>query len=125
VIRVFHCDDSLAYRRLVRAMLETEADIELVGEAPDHPATLAGVHEAQPDVVLLDLVVGPPDPGFGAALQAAAPYARVLILSGHPFERVDPELQAVAAGHVPKSTAFDQLAQAVRDVVTADSTNVR
>ena len=125
MIRVFHCDDSLAYRRLVRAMLETEPDIEIVGEAADHPATLVGAAETGPDVVLLDMVVGPPDPGFAAALQAAAPGARVLILSGHPFDRVDPELQAIAAGHVPKSTAFDQLAQSVREAVAADSTNVR
>jgi DNA-binding NarL/FixJ family response regulator len=125
VIRVFHCDDSLAYRRLVSAVLATEAGIEIVGEAADVPAALAGVTETQPDVVLLDMVVGLPNPGFAAALRAGAPAARVLILSGHPFERLDPELRALAAGHVPKTTAFEQLAQAVRDVVAADSTNVR
>ena len=125
MIRVFHCDDSLAYRRLVRAMLETATDIEIVGEAADHRATLVRVAETRPDVVLLDVVVGPRDPGFAAALHAAAPGARIVILSGHPFDRVAPELQAIAAGHVPKSAAFDQLAQAVRDAVAADSTNVR
>lgn len=125
MIRVFHCDDSLAYRRLVGAMLETEPDMEIVGEAADHATTLAGVTETQPDVVLLDMVVGAPDPEFAAALRSAAPRARVLILSGHPLERVAPELQAIADGHVAKSTAFDQLAQAMREAVTVDSTNVR
>ena len=125
MIRVFHCDDSLAYRRLVAAMLETEADMEIVGEAADHAETLSGVSETQPDVVLLDMVVGPSDPGFADALRSAAPRARVLILSGHPFDRVAPELQAIAAGHVAKSTAFELLARAVREAVAVDSTNVR
>jgi DNA-binding NarL/FixJ family response regulator len=125
VIRVFHCDDSLAYRRLVRAMLEAEPDITIVGEAADHEGALVGVAAAKPDVILLDMVVGPPDPGFGAALAAAAPAARVVILSGHQPERVDPELRALAVAHVRKSTAFDELARAVREAVAAESTNVQ
>ena len=124
MIRVFHCDDSLAYRRLVRAMLDSEPDMEIVGEAADHPAALAGVADTQPDIVLLDMVVGPPDPGFAPALAAAAPDARVIILSGHPPERVEPDLRALAAGHVAKSTAFDELARAVR-AAAAESTNVQ
>jgi DNA-binding NarL/FixJ family response regulator len=124
VIRVFLCDDSLAYRRLVRAMLETEPDITIVGEAADHPGAVAGIAESQPDVVLLDMVVGPPDPDFAPALASAAPGARVIILSGHPPERVEPDLRALAAAHVGKSTAFDELARAVRAAAT-ESTNVQ
>ena len=124
MIRVFHCDDSLAYRRLVRAMLETEPDIAIVGEAADHADAVTGVAAARPDIVLLDMVVGPPDAGFAPSLAAAAPGARVIILSGHPPERVDPELRAIAAAHVRKSTAFDELARAVRSVA-AESTNVQ
>ncbi|HEY3190056.1 MAG TPA: response regulator [Solirubrobacteraceae bacterium] len=125
MIRVFHCDDSIAYRRLVRAMLETEPDIELVGEAASHAEALSGVASTQPDVVLLDMVVGLTEDDYGAALAAAAPGARVLILSGHPPERVAPDLRALAVGHVRKSTAFDELAGAVRAAAAADSTNVR
>ncbi|HEY3018819.1 MAG TPA: response regulator [Solirubrobacteraceae bacterium] len=124
MIRVFHCDDSIAYRRLVRAMLETEPDIELVGEAASHGDALEGVARTQPDVVLLDMVVGLPDEDYGAALAAAAPGARVLILSGHPPERVAPDLRELAVGHVRKSTAFEELAGAIR-AAAADSTNVR
>jgi DNA-binding NarL/FixJ family response regulator len=124
VIRVFHCDDSLAYRRLVRAMLETEPDISIVGEAADHAGAITGITEIHPDVVLLDMVVGPVDPDFPAALSAAAPGTRVIILSGHPLERVEPELRAIAATHVRKSTAFEELAQAVR-AAAAESTNVQ
>ena len=125
MIRVFHCDDSLAYRRLVRAMLETEPDIAIVGEAADHPGAVVGVAEARPDVVLLDMVVGGRDHGFLAALAAAAPGARVIVLSGHPQERADPELRAAAFAHVRKSTAFDELARAIRDAAARESTNVQ
>jgi DNA-binding NarL/FixJ family response regulator len=124
VIRVFHCDDSLAYRRLVRAMLSDHHGIEIVGEANAHATALVGIAETQPDVILLDMVVGPTDPGFAAALAAAAPHARLLILSGHPAERADPELRAIAVRHVRKTTAFDELRRAIRDAVAADSTNV-
>ena len=119
MIRVFHCDDSLAYRRLVRAMLDPEPDIEIVGEAADHSEALERVAEARPDVILLDMVVGAPQPGFAAALAAAAPDARTIILSGHPPDRVDAELSEIAATHVAKSTAFDELAGAVRAAVTS------
>ena len=125
MIRVFHCDDSLAYRRLVRAMLEAEDDMTVVGEAADHPAALAGIAETRPDVILLDMVVGPPDPEFVPALTAAAPGARVLVLSGHPPDRVEPALRALATAHVAKSTAFDELARAIRAAVAAGSTNVQ
>jgi len=124
VIRVFHCDDSLAYRRLVRAMLATDTQIEIVGEAASHPEALVGIAETQPDVILLDMVVGPRDPGFPDALTAAAPGARLVILSGHPAERADPGLRAIAIRHVRKTTAFDELARTIHAVVAADSTNV-
>jgi chemotaxis response regulator CheB len=125
VIRVFHCDDSLAYRRLVRAMLATDTAIEIVGEAASHAEALEGIAAVQPDVILLDMVVGPRDPGFPDALCTAAPGARLLILSGHPAERADPELRAIAVRHVRKTTAFDELARAIHGAMTADSTNVR
>jgi chemotaxis response regulator CheB len=124
VIRVFHCDDSLAYRRLVRAMLDSDREIEIVGEAPTHAEALTGIAETQPDVILLDMVVGPHDPGFPGALTSAAPQARLIILSGHPAERADPDLRAIAVRHVRKTTAFDELARAIHAVVVADSTNV-
>ena len=124
MIRVFHCDDSLAYRRLVRAMLATDSEIEIVGEAASHADALVGIAETQPDVILLDMVVGPHDPGFPEALTAAAPSARLVILSGHPAERADPGLRAIAVRHVRKTTAFDELGRTSHAVVSADSTNV-
>jgi DNA-binding NarL/FixJ family response regulator len=125
VIRVLHCDDSHAYRRLVRALLETEPDIEYVGEAEDHEAAVTAAAETRPDVLLLDMVVGPQRGDLATALAGAAPGVRVLILSGHPAERADPALRDLAVGHVRKSTAMGELADAIRAAAAGDSTNVR
>ena len=114
MVRVFHCDDSLAYRRLIGALLEPEPDIEVVGEAADHRGTIEGVAQTQPDVVLLDMVVGAAVPDLSAELERAAPGVRLLILSGHPPEAADPALSAAAVGHVRKTVAMEQLASAIR-----------
>lgn len=84
MVRVFHCDDSVAFRELIRAEFEDDPDVAIVGGAPDLPRTLAGVADARPDIVLLDLV----DSGTGAvdAVKSVAPEVRVVVLSGHPRE---------------------------------------
>jgi DNA-binding NarL/FixJ family response regulator len=125
VIRVLHCDDSLAYRRLVRALLETEPDIEYAGEADDHAGAVRAAAEIRPDVLLLDMVVGAQREDLAAALAQAAPGVRVLILSGHPAERADPALRELAVGHVQKATAMGELPGAIRAATAGDSTNVR
>jgi DNA-binding NarL/FixJ family response regulator len=122
VVRVFHCDDSLAYRRLIGAMLMPEEGIELVGEAGDRASLLPGLAATRPDVLLLDMVHGVTDTDLAEELRAAAPGVRVVILSGHSHEAVDPGIRALAAAHVTKSTAFAALAEVIRDV--GERTNV-
>ena len=116
MVRVFHCDDSHAYRRLIRAVLEPEDDIELVGEAAGANGLLDALAEVQPDVLLLDMVRGVTDSDLSAALQDAAPDMAVIILSGHHPDAIDPGIRALAAAHVMKSTSFDALAEAIRSV---------
>lgn len=116
MIRVFHCDDALAYRRLIRAVLLLEDGIELVGEAADLDALLAGLAATRPDVVLLDMVRGVTDSDVAEALRETAPDVAVIVLSGHPPEAVHPGIRALAAAHVTKSTAFAALAETIRAV---------
>jgi two-component system, NarL family, response regulator LiaR len=122
VPRVFHCDDSFAYRRLVRAVMETEDDIEMVGEAVDRDTLLAGLAETQPDILLLDMVRGVTDADLADALQEAAPGLIIIVLSGHPPEHVHPSIRAVCAAHVRKSTTFGELTEIIR--AAAMRTNV-
>ena len=82
MVRVLHCDDSSAFRALIRAELEDDEDIEIVGEAPDVDGAVRVAGETQPDIVLLDLLDVERD--AVGELQRVAPDIRVVVLSGHP-----------------------------------------
>jgi DNA-binding NarL/FixJ family response regulator len=106
MVRVFHCDDSAAYRALIRAELEGDAEIEIVGGASSVRGAIGDVAQARPDVVLLDLLDTTGD--AVGALTAAAPGARVIVLSGHPREYGEPR-RAGAVAYVEKSAPLSEL----------------
>jgi DNA-binding NarL/FixJ family response regulator len=112
-VRVFHCDDSDAYRRLTELSLAGRDDIEVVGGAGDRAAALAGIGHAQPDIVLLDAIA----PDFGTDLVAdileAAPSARVIVLSGLAGARAEDER---ISAHVTKDASFEELEDVLRHV---------
>src|SRR5262245_64029399 len=56
-IRVLVVDDHLVVRKGIRALLATEPDIEVVGEARDGVEAVTEAQRLQPDVVLMDLVM--------------------------------------------------------------------
>jgi DNA-binding NarL/FixJ family response regulator len=107
--RVFHCDDSSAFRVLVREMLIDLGGIEMVGEAGDLDEALVRLPEARPDVVLVDLFEYDRASDLLALLRAAAPGAQLLIYSGMPEHRVPPG----ADGHLHKSVPFPELHRAI------------
>jgi DNA-binding NarL/FixJ family response regulator len=77
--RVLIVDDYEAFRRLARAMLESEG-FEVVGEAGDGEGALAAAARLRPEVVLLDIQLPGPD-GFAVAERlAAAPSAPQIVL---------------------------------------------
>jgi NarL family two-component system response regulator LiaR len=117
-IRVLLVDDHAIVRQGVRAFLQLQPDMEVVGEADGGPAALEAAGGGRPDVVLMDLVM-PSGGGVEAiaALAAAAPGARVLVLSSFADdERIFAAMQAGAAGYLLKDVDPDRLAQAIRDV---------
>ena len=59
VITVVLADDNLIVRAGVRALLAREPDVEVVGEAADHPELLAAAAEHQPQVVVSDIRMPP------------------------------------------------------------------
>jgi two-component system response regulator NreC len=104
VIRVVIVDDHAVVRSGLRRLLDAEADIETVGEAPDADRAVYEAIEGKPDVVLMDLVM--PDKGgiegMPAVLQAV-PDARVLVLSMQDDPRyVRAAFDAGASGYVLK-----------------------
>jgi DNA-binding NarL/FixJ family response regulator len=106
MVRVFHCDDSASFRALIRAELEDDDAIEIVGEAPDLTRAVAGVRDVQPDIVLLDLLDVERD--AVGELRAVAPDVQVVVLSGHPREYGEGR-RGGAVAYVEKDAPLDEL----------------
>jgi DNA-binding NarL/FixJ family response regulator len=120
VIRVAVVDDQALVRLGLRALLETEEDTELVGEAGDGRAGLALVRAQLPDVVLMDVRMPQLD-GLEALRQMVADPAlaavRVIVLTTFELdEYVFAALEAGASGFVLKDGEPAELLRAIRVV---------
>jgi DNA-binding NarL/FixJ family response regulator len=114
-ICVLVCDDSDAFRALLRYTLQEDLGIEVVGEAADGMAAIDAAERLQPDVVLLDLTMPILD-GMDAipVMLERAPAARVVALSGWGADRMQQAaLDQGAIAYVEKSDDV----QAIRDAV--------
>src|SRR4051812_262038 len=115
-IRVFHCDNSEAFTRLVAFWLAEHADIEHVGQAHTAHAALAALPAMQPDVVLLDTMGVPGDDSLLHAIRDAAPAARVIVSSGYVRLMQDGALGDPADAYLQKGDEEDELVAAIRAV---------
>ncbi len=117
-IRVVVIDDHPVFRKGVRALLEGNADIAVVGEAgtgADAVALAASVH---PDVVIMDLML-PDMSGLEATQQihAQSPETRILVLTSHAeSDALVPALKAGAMGYVLKSETRVELVNVIRTI---------
>ena len=113
-------DDHAVLRTGLRMLLNTQPDIQVVGEAGDAQGALAATRRARPDVVLLDLSL--PDskgPAVVETLLRACPAARVLVLTMHDDPAyVQAALAAGALGYVVKKVADVELLSAIRAVAS-------
>jgi DNA-binding NarL/FixJ family response regulator len=114
-ISVFLADDHTVVRDGLRALLEANPDISVVGDAASGLQTVSQVQDLHPDVVLMDISM-PELNGINATQQIleANPEARVIILSmlGTP-EHVYRALQAGARGYLLKESAGREVMEAV------------
>jgi DNA-binding NarL/FixJ family response regulator len=119
--RVFVVDDHALFRAGVRA--ELGAVVEIVGDAGDVDAAVAGIVSSEPEVVLLDVHL----PGGGGravieAVRATAPDVRFLALSvSDAAEDVIGLIRAGARGYVTKTITREELVDAIARVRSGDA----
>jgi NarL family two-component system response regulator LiaR len=112
VIRVLIADDHAVVREGLRAFLQLQDGLEVVGEAADGVEAVEQAERLAPDVVLMDLVMPRLD-GVGAMQQLRG--TKVIVLTSFlDDERLMPAIQAGAAGYLLKDVEPAELVRAVR-----------
>ena len=120
MIRVLIVDDHAVVRAGLRLLLEREDDIECAGEAGNANDAVREARYLKPDVIVLDVTM-PDQSGIDAlpAIQAAAPDAKVLVLSMHDDPSyVHEAFAAGAVGYVLKEAADAEVVTAVREIAS-------
>jgi CheY-like chemotaxis protein len=114
--RVLLVDDESLVRRILKQILATYQDVELVGEAASGYEALEAVERLQPDIVVMDIRMPGMD-GIAAAREIRSKYPRMKIigLSEHAHSyNTDAMEQAGAVGVYLKSMALEDLYPAIK-----------
>src|SRR4051794_22925550 len=117
-MRVLIVDDHPLFRDGMRGLLESVADLEVAGEAASGDEAIALAASLQPDVVLMDLNMPPPD-GIEATRRIVtdSPRANVLVVTMYEDdESVFSALRAGARGYVLKGASQAETLRAIRAV---------
>jgi DNA-binding NarL/FixJ family response regulator len=115
-IRVFHCDDSEAFTRLVAFWLSEHPDLEHVGQSRTAEDALQMLPAARPDVILLDTMGRPGDDTLLLEIRAAAPQAKVIVYSGYVRLMQEGALGHEADAYLEKGDDDLALVAAIREV---------
>src|SRR5437016_4659311 len=116
-------DDHALVRQGIRAFLELQPDLNVIGEAGSGEEAVRMAAELVPDVVLMDLVM----PGIGGVeatrqVKQVSPHSQVIVLTSyHEDEHIFPALRAGALSYVLKDIDPDDLADTVRKAARGES----
>lgn len=116
-MKLFIVEDSQPVRERLRGMLGVISGVEIVGEAPDVTGAVAGILEAQPNIVLLDLQLGTGS-GFSVleAVHAREPRIDFYMLSNFASEPYRRHAERLGArGFFDKSNEFERVRDAVAE----------
>jgi two-component system NarL family response regulator len=122
-VRVLIADDHALFRRGLVMVLEGEDGIEVVAEAEDGEEAVARAEETAPDVVLMDVRM-PKMSGIEAtrAIAEVVPSARILMLTVSDEEDdLYEAVKAGATGYLLKEISIEEVANAIRAVITGQS----
>jgi DNA-binding NarL/FixJ family response regulator len=122
-VRLLIADDHPVVRQGLRAMLDNEADLEVVGEAGSGREVVAMAGTLEPDVVLMDLRM-PDGDGVEATTEIGRRYPSVRVLIVTTYETDADILRAVeagATGYVLKDTPLPELVNAIRSAARGET----
>lgn len=117
-LRVFLAEDHAVMREGLKLLVNTQPDMEVIGEAGDGRSAWQQTLELQPDVVVMDISM-PEVSGAQAVrlLKESSPQVKVLALTVHEEKGYIRELlQSGVSGYVLKRAAADELIHAIRTV---------
>ncbi len=123
-IRVMIVDDHDMVRRGLAAFLKIKPDLQLVGEASNGEEALCVCERAQPDVILMDLVM-PRIDGATVTRMIRERWPQVQVIALTSFQEgklVQQALQAGAISYLLKNVSVDELADAIRAAFAGRST---
>jgi DNA-binding NarL/FixJ family response regulator len=122
-LRIFLAEDHEMVREGLKALVNSQADMEVVGEAGDGRSAVSGVLDLRPDVVVMDVSM-PKMNGLEATekLKQACPQVKVLTLTRHTDIGFMQKLfGAGASGYVLKQSASSELIRAIRAIVAGNN----
>jgi DNA-binding NarL/FixJ family response regulator len=122
-LRVFLAEDHEMVREGLKALVNSQPDMEVVGEAGDGRAAVAGAIDLRPDVIVMDISM-PKMNGLEATekLKASCPQVKVLTLTRHTDIGFMQKLfGAGASGYVLKQSASSELIRAIRAIVAGNN----
>jgi NarL family two-component system response regulator LiaR len=117
-IRILIADDHAIVRKGLKALLATEKDMAVAGEAENGAEAVEKAAALRPDVILMDIVMPRMD-GIEATrrITAERPETRVLVLTSFAADdKVFPAVKAGALGYLLKDSSPEQLLDAIRQV---------
>ena len=122
-IRILIVDDHAVVRKGLSVLIQTEPDMEVIGEAADGGEAVVKAQALNPDVILLDLVM-PRKDGIYAIneIKKINLASRILVLTSFAEdELLFPAVKAGALGYLLKDCTPQDLIQAIRDVYNGQS----
>ncbi|MFJ5718486.1 response regulator [Streptomyces sp. NPDC093149] len=122
-VRILLCDDHAVVRAGLLALLGSEPDIEVVGEAGSGEEAVALAARLAPDVVLMDLQLGEGIDGVEATRRIAATDAHVLVLTTYDTDAdITRAIEAGATGYLLKAERPEELFAAIRSAAQGRTT---
>ncbi|MBA2396812.1 MAG: response regulator transcription factor [Ktedonobacteraceae bacterium] len=116
-------DDHAIVRQGIRAFLELQPDLMVIGEADSGENEVRMAAALAPDIVLMDLVM----PGIGGVeatrqVKLVSPHSQIIVLTSyHEDEYIFPALRAGALSYVLKDVGLEELADIVRKAACGES----